>query len=105
MLVEPLPWQFGENRSVQLAAAETLVWYPLLALAVIGLVLWRRQLGLIAFPVLVAGGVAVMYGLAEGNFGTAYRHRGELVWAVTVIAAHGAWALAERRRKRRVETA
>jgi hypothetical protein len=43
-----------------------------------------------------------MYALTEGNLGTAYRHRGEFVWVVALLAALGlsrvvAWS--DRRRE------
>lgn len=100
MLLAPLPWQVDGNANVRFAALETLVWYPLLALAVVGLLAVRRHRRVLAFPLLTAGAIALMYGLAEGNFGTAYRHRGELVWAVVVLAAHGAHVLWSRRNSR-----
>jgi hypothetical protein len=90
MLVAPLPWQVDGNPNVRLAALETVVWYPLLLLAFAALPAVRRYGRTLWFPVLVAAAVALMYALTEGNFGTAYRHRGELVWAVVVLAGFGA---------------
>jgi len=100
MVVDPLPWQSTENNRVRLAQAEMLLWYPLLGLAVFGVLTGRNRLTMIAFPVLVGGGIIVMYALSEGNFGTAYRHRGEVVWAVAVLASIGAERLVDRRMTR-----
>lgn len=97
MVLDPLPWQSTSNFRVNLAKIETVFWYPLLALAAIGLVAGRRRLSVLAFPILAGGGIFVMYALSEGNFGTAFRHRGETVWAVGVLAAVGAEALLRRR--------
>ena len=44
-----------------------------------------------AFTVVPLG---VQGGLSEGNLGTAFRHRGEIVWAVAILAAWGARSLA-----------
>lgn len=97
MLLEPLPGNDQlSNRRVQLAFAENLVWWPLLALAAVGLALGRSQLRVLAFPALSAGAIAVLYALSEGNFGTAFRHRGEIVWAVALLAWSGAHALRRR---------
>ena len=72
------------------AFAEHLLWYPLLLLALIGVVTRRKSLTPeIVFTVLVTGGLATMWALVEGNFGTAYRHRGQLVWGVAVLAGIG----------------
>jgi hypothetical protein len=97
MLIEPLPWKAGASRAVDLARVETLVWWPLLGLAAIGIVGSRRRLRVLAFPILTAGAIVVLYALSEGNFGTAYRHRGEVVWAVVLLAGAGVDVLQTRR--------
>lgn len=102
MLFEPLPGSIQGNDRVMLAALEHLLWYPLLLLAVVGLGSAWGVRRVLAYPVLVAAATTVMYGLAEGNFGTAYRHRGELVWAVALLAAFGAdrlWRTYRRRQE------
>jgi hypothetical protein len=89
MLVEPTPWRSGGSTALRLAQLESLVWYPLLALAFVGLSqLWRYRRSLM-FPCVVGGGTLLMWALVEGNAGTAYRHRGEFVWAVCVLAVVG----------------
>jgi hypothetical protein len=90
MLLEPLPWRSTGNRSVDLARVDMLLWYPMLALAVVGAVTLRgRRLRVLAFPLVVGGGIATMHALIQGNLGTAFRHRGEFVWAVALLAAAG----------------
>jgi hypothetical protein len=94
MLLEPYPTAATfENRRVTFALAENLVWWPLLALAVVGVAQVPRERRLLAFPLLAAGAIIAMYALSEGNFGTAFRHRGEVVWAVGLLAAFGARSL------------
>lgn len=89
MLFEPVPWAATDDTGETLAKAETLVWYPLLALAAIGMRDLIRRRDALAFPFFAGGGVMLLYALLEGNIGTAYRHRGEFVWAVAVFAAIG----------------
>ena len=100
MLLEPYPWD--ENRSSQIifAKIDTILWYPVLGLALVGLVALRRHRHVLMFPLLYGGGVILMYALAEGNLGTAFRHRGEAVWAAAILAAFGARELWARRRDR-----
>jgi hypothetical protein len=88
--LRPWPWEPSDGSDgIRLARIETLVWYPLLLLALVGLgAAWRMRRAL-AFPVLSGGAVLVMYGVTEGNLGTAYRHRGELVWALVLLATVG----------------
>lgn len=101
LLLEPLPHQVDGNQRVRLALLENLLWWPLLVLALIGVALSRRHLPVLAFPILSGGAILVLYALAEGNFGTAYRHRGELVWAVAIVALTGFHELRGRRRASR----
>jgi hypothetical protein len=88
LLVEPLPWRHG-NLSLRLAALESIVWYPLLALAGVGLTVARRHLDRFTFPILMGAGSLCMWALIEGNIGTAYRHRGEFAWVVCLLAVLG----------------
>ena len=89
ILFEPVPWSSGGPVLLDLARGEALLWYPLLALALVGLTSVRRHLRVAAFPLVVGCGIAVMYALVEGNVGTAYRHRGEVVWVVALGCALG----------------
>lgn len=101
MLFEPYPWQNVSNSRVRLAQLENILWYPVLALALVGLVQVVRKKHLrnaLMFTILVGGGTLLVYALAEGNFGTAYRHRGEFVWAAIALAAVGAYELNATRR-------
>jgi hypothetical protein len=106
--VRPWPWESNPSLGITLARIETVLWYPLLLLALVGVCwAWPRRRAL-AFPIAVGGAITVSYGLTEGNLGTAYRHRGELVWIVVVLAVLGmerlwAWRTARRRRERTSE--
>lgn len=104
--LRPWPWESASaSPGVRLARLETIVWYPLLLLALIGLTaIWRHRRAL-AFPVLVGGATLAMYGLTEGNLGTAYRHRGEFVWVVALLATVGVERIVAWRRWRRPVTA
>jgi hypothetical protein len=101
VVLYPLPWQDTANPRIAMAKAETLAWYPVLLLAVLGLALLRPRARVLLFPALVGAGTACMWALVEGNFGTAYRHRGEFVWAVALLAAAGAQLLVGRWSRRR----
>ena len=100
MLVRPAPWERQTSTGAGLARVENVLWYPLLALALVGAVLCLRRRTTL-YLVFILGGVATMYALSEGNLGTAYRHRGEFVWATFVLAAiAGEWLLDRRRSAR-----
>lgn len=99
MLLQPFPFTNRPGLHLRLAGAESaLLWYPLLALALVGLATVRRRLADMAFPMFAGGGILLAYALTEGNVGTAYRHRGEFVWVVALLAALGAARLSEWRK-------
>lgn len=101
--LRPWPWEsLSASVGIRLARAETLLWYPLLLLALVGAATIPRHRRALAFPVIAGGAILMMYGLTEGNLGTAYRHRGEFVWVVALLAALGAERIAAWRRERRV---
>lgn len=90
MLLEPLPVPLTGSLSLKLARVESLLWYPLLALAAVGVWVAFRNLRVSAYPLLAGGAILLVYALAEGNIGSAHRHRGEFVWVVAFLAALGA---------------
>ena len=101
MLFEPVPWRESTSSNVSLARWEMLLWYPLLLLAAVGARFSRRHLAELAFPLLAGLGMLLVYALTEGNIGTAYRHRGEFVWVVALLAALGAQELTNSYRRNR----
>lgn len=89
MLAAPFPWWGEGNMRVRMAQFAMIMWYPIVLFAIVGLFFVWRYRRAMAFPVLAGGGMLLVYGLVEGNFGTAYRHRGEFVWVVALLAAIG----------------
>jgi hypothetical protein len=102
MLLDPMPSQLDKSKSLYFAFAEHLLWYPLLALAFYG-ALWRRKwTSELVYAALLFLGLSAMWGLAEGNFGTAFRHRTEFVWVVIVFAAIGADRLRDKHSQKQI---
>lgn len=109
LLFAPFPWAI-ESPLQMAALPETLLWYPLFGMALIGM---RRALrearGWIPFAVLVV--LASTYALVEGNFGTAYRHRAQFMPLFFLFAGPGLNAIRSRfelpslRRKTRMRDA
>ena len=89
LLFAPFPWAI-ESTLQAAAMPETLLWYPLFLLALMGLrVSVRRQVttSIVVLSVLVI--VVSSYGLVEGNFGTAYRHRAQIMPLFFVFSGVG----------------
>jgi hypothetical protein len=106
--MRPYPWESAPSLSLALARVENLEWYLLYVLAAIGLVasLRRRSARLaLQFPLalfLLMTGIAAV---TQGNLGTAFRHRDQVLWALALGAAAGAQWLWLRRAQRREATA
>lgn len=96
MLLEPYPWDPNRNLRVVFAKIETVLWYPILGLAIVGTTQVKRHPGVLVFPIVLGSGTALGYALAQGNLGTAFRHRGELVWIALLLAAYGLRSLRQR---------
>lgn len=85
-LFAPFPWDL-ERDIDRLTIPEMLVWYALLPLAAVTVWRSRHRWRLLLPVVLFVGGVVAVFTLAEGNFGTLYRHRSMVIPFVTMLAA------------------
>jgi hypothetical protein len=88
-LLAPFPWMLGTIRQV-LALPEMLFFYSLIPAMLRGLrYLMRERLGASLMVVLLTAGLTFGYALGEGNAGTAYRHRAQVLSFYLVFAAVG----------------
>ena len=96
-LLAPFPWMLGSIRQT-LAIPETLFFYWLLPWIFRGVKrLLQEQFGASLLPILITIGLTLGYSLGEGNAGTAYRHRAQLLVFFLTFASVGL----EYRRSRR----
>lgn len=103
-LFAPFPW--AVNSLLQMAALpETLLWYALVPFTLTGMIAVlkeRRPGALLILSVAVI--VTAAYSLVEGNVGTAYRHRAQimpLLFFFTAVGMQRWWARRKARWKRR----
>ena len=88
-LLAPFPWMLGSVRQA-LAVPETLYFYWLIPWMVRGVRdLLRDHLHTSLLAVLITAGLTLGYALGEGNAGTAYRHRAQLLTFFLIFAASG----------------
>jgi hypothetical protein len=66
-------------------------------LAALGAWFGRRRRDVVAFPLIATGVVIAAAAVSQGNLGTAFRHRGQVLWALAVLAAIGGQRLWDRR--------
>jgi hypothetical protein len=94
--VRPLPWEAAPSVAVKLAKMENVLWSLGYVLALIGVVDRWRNRDMLAFPVLATGLVVGVAAVTQGNLGTAFRHRGQVLWAVALLAVLGLESLVQR---------
>jgi hypothetical protein len=88
-LLAPFPWELGSIRQI-LALPETLFFYWLIPPILRGIrhfVRYHLRSSLMA--ILITGGLTLGYSLGEGNAGTAYRHRAQLICFFLIFASVG----------------
>lgn len=106
VLFRPFPWDdAGDGLGFVLARFEASAWYVLYLLGGIGLVAsLRRNARVLLFCLLACGAIVVVAAATQGNLGTAFRHRAQILWALAVFAATGCqevsgwWAARQQRR-------
>ncbi len=96
-LVRPLPWEAYSSAAAFLAGLESILWVPLYGLAIIGVWTHRRSHRLLLFPTLLVVVISMTGAMSHGNLGTAFRHRGQLLYALAVLAVGGVQGLVDAR--------
>jgi hypothetical protein len=88
-LFSPFPWQVGSALSI-MTLPEQLVWYALLPMVVAGGLYLVRERYQAVGPLLVFLALTTsIYALVEGNAGTAYRHRAQVLVFFLILASVG----------------
>ena len=96
-LVRPLPWEAYSSAAAFLAGLESILWVLLYGLAIIGVWTHRRSHRLLLFPTLLVVVISMTGAMSHGNLGTAFRHRGQLLYALAVLAVGGVQGLVDAR--------
>ena len=93
-MIRPLPWEVQSSNSDQFfAGLESVLWVTLYTLS--GLYLWRLRgrIWQLAFPVMLVAAISLSGALTHGNLGTAFRHRGQVLFALAMLASGGLQSL------------
>lgn len=104
-LLAPFPWTV-ESFLQTVTLPETILWYFLIVFSLRGAFLaFRHDLASYTVPITVLVLVTFAYALVEGNVGTAYRHRAQILPLVFVFTSVGLTDIHARwKRKRQVLT-
>ena len=97
-LIRPLPWEASQNLGVLFAQLESVLWVPMYALAIYGVWIHRKRYRLLAFLTLLVFLIGLSGAVSHGNLGTAFRHRGQMLFALAVLAMGGIQAIADARK-------
>lgn len=88
-LLAPFPWQWGSPRQI-IAVPETLLWYSLIPATIAGFVhIARTRLGTTLPLLILIASVTVSYAMVQGNIGTSFRHRAQVIVFLYVFSAIG----------------
>ena len=100
MTVRPFPWEPPTSTPMRFAQVEDAGWGLLFLLGVLGVWAGRKRREVLAYPVAFTVGILAMGAITQGNLGTAFRHRGQVLWALAPLAALGLHWLVQRYRRR-----
>ena len=100
-LVRPLPWEGRGNLEMLMAGLESILWMSIYGLTIYGVWSHRDRYHLLLFPSLLILSIAITGAVSHGNLGTAFRHRGQIMFALAVLATGGIQAIFEVRRQKR----
>ena len=105
----PFPWEARGEKPLQfrLASIENSLWLFLYGFALFGIrPLWRLHPALLIFAASNFFLTGLVASVTQGNLGTAFRHRLQILWVVallTVVGGEYLWARRQAQRLRRVE--
>ena len=101
LLLAPFPWQFGSFRQM-LTLPEMIVWWCCIPLLVLGA--WftiKHRMREIAPILIFTSLLTLTYSIVQGNVGTAYRQRAQLLVFYFIFVAVGFVLMREKRHARR----
>ncbi len=99
-LFAPFPWAVRGTLQL-ITLPEVLLWYALVPFTVVGFAKAGQRAHRASFLLVGVLLIAVTsYALVEGNFGSAYRHRAQVMPLFFVFSAHGLVVWVRRRRER-----
>jgi hypothetical protein len=103
LLFAPFPWELASLRQI-LTLPEMLVWWASFPLLVLGLwFAFRHRLREVAPIVLFTSMLTLAYSVFQGNVGTAYRQRSQLLVFYFIFVAVGAVLIKERQEERQLQ--
>jgi hypothetical protein len=100
--LRPFPWEAGISGKRLMAGLESIMWLPLFVFAGVGAWIRRRDIHVVALPVSLVLAVTLSSAVTQGNLGTAFRHRGQILFALSILAVAGLQATLDHWRSSRM---
>ena len=83
----------------QASAYESIIWLSLFVFAGVGAWVRRRESHIVALPASLIVALTFAAAVTQGNLGTAFRHRGQILFALSVLAVAGLQAAIDHRQR------
>ena len=99
-MIRPLPWESKSKWRRLAAGLESPLWMIVYGLAGYGAWKLRGRYKQIIFPVLIILTIGLSGAISHGNLGTAFRHRGQMFFALAVLAMGGVQAVVDGRTRK-----
>ena len=83
----------------QASGYESIIWLSLFVFAGVGAWVRRRESHLVALPASLVISLTFAAAVTQGNLGTAFRHRGQILFALSILAVAGLQAVIDHRQR------
>jgi len=97
--LRPAPWETAGSRILQLVGLESVIWLLLFVFAAAGAWVRRGDTHVVVFPVSLVISLTLAAAVTQGNLGTAFRHREQILFALSLLAAAGLQATIDHRHR------
>ncbi len=97
--VRPVPWEANMSRRSQAAGYESIIWLSLFVFAGVGAWVRRRESHVVVLPVSLILAVTLSSAVTQGNLGTAFRHKEQILFALSILAVAGLQAVIDHRQR------
>ena len=97
--IRPGPWEAGTSGKRPAGGFESIIWLSLFVFAGVGAWVRRRESHLVALPASLVISLTLAAAVTQGNLGTAFRHRGQILFALSILAVAGLQAGIDHRQR------
>jgi len=97
--VRPVPWEAEMSGRRQASGYESIIWLSLFVFAGVGAWVRRRESHVVVLPVSLILAVTLSSAVTQGNLGTAFRHKEQILFALSILAVAGLQAAIDHRQR------